>query len=172
MLRRICVALALAVLVALAGCAGREETGAEGEPPEQLRIEAVHEDEDISETDEGETDVTTMQVQVGETTFTATLANTEAAAALAERLASGLVVVTLSEYGGFEHVGPLPWGLPTSDTHVDTVPGDIMLFQGNQMTIFHGTNSWSYTQLGHIDATADELASAFSGSEVTVTLSL
>ena len=30
-------------------------------------------------------------------------------------------------------------------------PGDIVLYSGNQLVIFFGSNSWSYTRLGHIE---------------------
>ena len=32
-----------------------------------------------------------------------------------------------------------------------TQPGDIVLYSGNQLVIFFGSNSWSYTRLGHIE---------------------
>ncbi len=60
------------------------------------------------------------------------------------------VTVKMSAYGGFEQVGNLGRNLPRNDTHITTKPGDIMLYSGNQIVIFHGSNSWAYTRLGKI----------------------
>ena len=60
------------------------------------------------------------------------------------------VTVKMSAYGGFEQVGNLGRNLPRNDTHITAKPGDIMLYSGNQIVIFHGHNSWSYTRLGKI----------------------
>lgn len=114
-----------------------------------------------------------LQVEVNGTVLTATLADTTAAKELAECLSTGPVTVTLNEYGGFEKVGKLPWSLTKSDERIVTEPGDIMLYQGNQMTIFYNSNTWSYTRLGSIDnVTDEELVHIFGNGDISVTLSL
>ena len=101
------------------------------------------------------------------------LANTNAARALAEHLQTEPVTVDLHPYGGLEQVGPLPWTLPESDEQITTSPGDVMLYQGNQITIFTGSNSWAYTPLGRIeDASSDALREVFGGDAMEITLSL
>ena len=113
-----------------------------------------------------------LKISVNDTDLTATLADSTAAKELAEKLKAEPVTVTLNEYGGFEKVGKLPWPLTRTDESVVTEAGDIMLYQGNQMTIFYNSNSWSYTKLGHIDnITAEELAELFGEGNITVTLS-
>ena len=113
-----------------------------------------------------------MQITVNGKTLTASIADNEAGKALAELLRKGDLTLSLSEYGGFEKVGALPQALPKSDTQIKTEAGDIMLYQGNQMTIFYGSNSWSYTPLGKIEhATAAELKEIFGTGDVTVKLS-
>lgn len=112
-------------------------------------------------------------VTVGDATFEMTSADTEAARGLVSKLQDGPVTVNLRSYGGFEKVGPLPWALPQSDERITAEPGDVMLYQSDQMTIFTGSNSWAYTSLGHIEgATADSLLAAFGDGDVEVTLSL
>ncbi len=106
-------------------------------------------------------------------TRTATLADNEATEALIGLLADGPVTVSMHDYGGWEKVGDLPRSLPTSNTQIKARPGDIMLYQGYQMVIFYGDNSWSYTRLGRIDgATASNLRSWLGNGSVDVTLSL
>ena len=114
-----------------------------------------------------------ITIDVNGNKLTAALADSTAAKELAEKLKAGSVTVTLNEYGGFEKVGDLPWSLTKSDKQVSTEPGDIMLYQGDQMTIFYNSNSWSYTKLGHIEnTTQEELKTVFGEGDVTVTLSL
>lgn len=105
--------------------------------------------------------------------LTASFVDSSAAEELAEKLKAEPVTITLNEYGGFEKVGKLPWSLTRSDASTETEPCDIMLYQGNQMTIFYNSNSWSYTKLGHIDnITQNELKAILGEGNVTVTLSL
>lgn len=112
-------------------------------------------------------------IGVGDAQLVVTLADTDAARALAEQLQAGPVTVSLHAYGGFEKVGPLPWGLPASDEQITAQPGDVMLYQGNQITVFIGSNSWAYTPLGHIEgATCDSLLEVLGDGDVEVTLSL
>lgn len=114
-----------------------------------------------------------ITIDVNGNKLTAALADSTAAKELAEKLKAGSVTVTLNEYGGFEKVGDLPWSLTKSDKQVSTEPGDIMLYQGDQMTIFYNSNSWSYTKLGSIEnTTQEELESLFGEGDITVTLSL
>jgi len=101
------------------------------------------------------------------------LADTDAARALAEQLQAGPATVSLHAYGGFEKVGPLPWQLPANDAQLTTQPGDVMLYQGNQITIFTGSNSWAYTPLGHIEgATSESLLEVLGDGDVKAVLSL
>ena len=112
-----------------------------------------------------------LKIFVNGTELTATLADSTAAKELADKLKEEPVTVTLNEYGGFEKVGKLPWSLTKTDESIVTEAGDIMLYQGNQMTIFYNSNSWSYTKLGHIDnITGEELAKLFGEGNITVTL--
>ena len=66
---------------------------------------------------------------------------------------NGAIEVFASRYGGFEQVGSLPQSFSRSDAQMTTQPGDIVLYSGNQLVIFFGSNSWSYTRLGHIEVT-------------------
>ncbi len=77
----------------------------------------------------------------------------------------------MSDYSGFEKVGALGTSLPSENSQTTTQAGDIVLYQGNQIVMFYGSNSWSYTRLGHIeDPTGWE--EALGSGDVTVTFSL
>ena len=87
-------------------------------------------------------------------------------------LADGELTIQTRAYGGFEQVGTLPQALTADDAQMTTEPGDIVLYNSNSIVLFYGSNTWSYTKLGHMtdfDAATDALLRADS---ITVTLSL
>ena len=116
---------------------------------------------------------TKIMLSAGSRSVVATAAENEAAGALIALLCEGPITVTMTDYGGFEKVGPLPCPLPSSDTRITTVPGDIMLYQGRNIVIFYGPNTWAYTPLGKIDdVTASAIRDFLGTGSVSVTLSL
>ena len=109
-----------------------------------------------------EAETMTIQLQVNGRTFAATLEQNNTARALAQRL---------QNYGGFEKVGPLGESLPANDRQTTTHAGDIVLYQGDQIVLFYGSNSWSYTRLGRVNDLTG-WADALGRGDVTVTFSL
>ena len=116
-------------------------------------------------------DTHTFYLTVEGVTFPATFADNQGAEALADLLTDGPLTLSLEDYGGFEKVGSLGQSLPTSNTHMSTQSGDIVLYQGNQIVLFYGSNAWSYTRLGQVtDLTGWQ--EALGHGDITVTLSL
>ena len=60
--------------------------------------------------------------------------------------------------------------LPRSDEQTTTDYGDIVLYSGDQIVVFYGSNSWAYTRLGHIDMTQEELTELLGNGDVEITL--
>ena len=112
-----------------------------------------------------------MTVQVGESPFTAILEDNAAVDALVGMMEKGPVTIQMSDYAGFEKVGALGSSLPTSNRQTTTQAGDIVLYQGNQIVLFYGSNSWSYPRLGKIDDLTGWTEALGSG-DVSVTFSL
>ena len=124
-----------------------------------------------SETESVEDTAMKMKIEVNGSLFTATLADNAAVDALVDWVEEGPVTLELSDYAGFEKVGPLGRSLPASDSQTITHAGDIVLYQGDQIVLFYGSNSWSYTRLGRIDDLTG-WEDALGSGNVTVTLSL
>ena len=107
------------------------------------------------------------------TSFSATFEDNSSAEAFAALLQDGPLTLSLRGYGDFDKVGPLGTSLPTNDEQIVTQPGDIILYQGDQITVYYGTNSWSFTRLAHIDGvTREDLLAVLGQGDVEVTFSL
>ncbi len=105
--------------------------------------------------------------------FYANLEDNSSAKAFIEKLSPQEMTLDLHDYGSFEKVGDLPWELPRNDEQITTEPGDIILYQGNQLTIYYDENTWSFTRLAKIGNTSkEELLSAFGEGDVSVTMNL
>jgi hypothetical protein len=116
-----------------------------------------------------------MFITIGGVTKTATMVDNAATQELVTRLQQAPVTVTLNSSGGFEIWGAVGFSLPTSNEQVNAQPGDIVLYNGSNICMFYGTNSWSYTRLGHIDGLSEsELRTFLHAGEnnINVTLSL
>ena len=132
-------------------------------------------DETQAQTTNYETMTTKMYITIDGRTESVTLANNSATQALVAKLQEASVTVTLNSSGGFEIWGALGFSLPTSNEQVNAQPGDIVLYNGNNICIFYGTNSWNYTRLGKIDGLSESELRTFlkaCESNISVTLSL
>ena len=115
----------------------------------------------------------TMKITANGTSLTAVLADNSSAEALKELLQSGPITVEMHDYGDFEKVGPLGASLPTNDEPITTSPGDVILYQGSNITVYYDTNRWTFTRLGKIEnVTREDLLDFFGDGNVTVTFSL
>ena len=127
-------------------------------------------DDNESENEEepgGQTDMK-MNVQVGDYTFTATLENNTAVEELVDMMKEAPVTISMDDYSGFEKVGSLGRSLTTSNSQTTTDAGDIVLYNGNNIVMFYGSNSWSYTRIGKIDDLTDWNKALGSGSITAV----
>ena len=114
-----------------------------------------------------------LVIEANGKSFYATFEDNSSAEALKEKLKSESITVDMHDYGSFEKVGSLPWNLPRNDTQITTEPGDVILYLGNQITIYYDTNSWNFTRLARIgNATKDELLAALGNGDVSVKFSL
>lgn len=113
-----------------------------------------------------------MRMKIGETDVEVIWEDNESVAALKELARDGLHI-QMSMYGGFEQVGPIGQSLPREDRQTTTQAGDIVLYAGNQLVVFYGSNSWAYTRLRKIaDKSASELSELLGNGDAVITLSL
>jgi hypothetical protein len=126
----------------------------------------------INAEQEGETEKM-LSMKIGNTSVFVDWENNNSVNALKELCKNKPLTINLHMYGGFEQVGSIGSSLPTNDKQMTTTSGDIVLYSSNQIVIFYGSNSWSYTKLGKItNQTDDELSELLGNGNVSITLSL
>ncbi|MDO4284902.1 MAG: cyclophilin-like fold protein [Eubacteriales bacterium] len=159
---------------ALTETAQEKETGVTAESGEAGEESAVESGEAATHSDtEEQEEVMQIVLSVNGTELEVTWEDNETVEALRQVLENGDITVDTHQYGGFEQVGSLPQEFVRSDVQMTTVPGDIVLYSGNSVVLFYGSNSWAYTKLGHIEnLTADELRDLLEreGTQVVFTL--
>lgn len=112
-----------------------------------------------------------MIITIGDYSFEVTLEDNETTEELIEILEDGPIVIDMKDYSGFEKVGPLGRNLPRNDTQTTTHRGDIVLYNGNNIVVFYGSNSWSYTRIGKVED-LDNWEKALGSGDVTIELSI
>ena len=114
-----------------------------------------------------------MEMAIEGTPVAVAWEDNQAVAELVELAASGPLSIQLSMFGGFEQVGDLGASLTTDNAQITTDAGDIVLYQGNKIVVFYGSNNWSYTRLGRItDQSAEDMANLLGNGDVRITISI
>ena len=151
------IAVILLLLVLLGGC-GNQQEATETETTKAAGEESARMD---------------LNLMINQEKVAVEWEDNEAVAALKEMAAEQPLTIEMSGYGGFEQVGPIGKSLPREDSYITTQAGDIVLYSGNQIVVFYGSNSWDYTKLGHItDQDDDDLERLLSGGNVTLTIAV
>lgn len=78
------------------------------------------------------------------------------------------IEIDMNIYGGFEQVGSLGHKITSNDENITTNPGDIVLYNSSNIVIFFGNNTWSYTKLGHINLSNEELKELLDKPSITL----
>ena len=116
-----------------------------------------------------------MNVYVDNNKLEVTLEDNSSVYALLDVLKERDIVYQAHDYGDFEKVGDIGVNLPQNNTQITTVPGDVILYQGNNICLYYDTNSWNFTKLGHINGyTQDQLKTLLKAGqgEIEVRISL
>ena len=119
--------------------------------------------------------MTEINITIDGKTMPIQLVDNAATQALVAALQESPITYEADDYGGFEKVGALGRSLPTSNSQLTTEAGDVILYNGNQIVLFYGSNSWSYTRLGHINySSLNELKAFLKAGQgrISVTLSV
>ena len=146
-------------------------TAAPTQPPQAAKATDVPRENPPTQAEEVQQEKV-LRMKIADTPVTVAWEDNEAVAALKEYCRDQILTIPMSMYGGFEQVGSIGTTLPRNDVQTTTQSCDIMLYSGNQLVVFYGSNDWAYTRLGHItDKSQDELTALLSNGDITVSLS-
>lgn len=172
------------LLICFSACGGGNaapatDTASQTEVPSQKADEQTASEttavptESKSENTEENPIMKTLKMKIDGATVTVDWEENESVAALAELVKDQPIRINMSMYGGYEQVGSLGTILPRNDAQIKTQAGDIVLYSGNQIVVFYGSNSWAYTRLGHItDKTATQMKDLLGNENVTIVISM
>ena len=159
--RKIISVVMLSVMLLLSGCTGAQETTVDTGSKVQKAVPQEHKSVDEQKQEQA------MKLIIDNTVVPVTWEQNASTAALQKLLP---LTIKMSPYGGFEQVGDIGQNITSEDKQITTQYGDIVLYAGNKLVIFYGSNSWAYTRLGHIDLSKQELTALLNRDGVTVQL--
>lgn len=148
-----------------------DNTGVQSALPETSDTSKPEKPTDLTQ----ETDAENMELimKIDGTEVSVAWENNESVDAIRKLAASGGLEINMSMYGGFEQVGSIGQSIPRSDEQTTTKAGDIVLYSGNQVVVFYGSNSWVYTRLGRITGkTEQELAEMLGKKNVVLSFEI
>ena len=158
--KMILIAFCMTIMFCMCACSGNTKNSGDN----QDAVTEISASETIGDS--------TMIMKIGDIKVNVEWEDNQAVEALRDMAKDGDITIQMSMYGGFEQVGSIGQSLPRDDKQTTTSSGDIVLYSGNQMVVFYGSNSWSYTRLGHIsDKDEAEMAELLSNGDVTITIS-
>ena len=159
--RKIISVVMLSVMLLLSGCTGAQETVAD--TGSKVQEATKQENKAVAEPKKEQA----MKLIIDDKVVPVTWEQNASTAALQKLLP---LTIKMSPYGGFEQVGDIGQNITSADKQITTQYGDIVLYAGNKLVIFYGSNSWAYTRLGHIDMSKQELIALLNRDGVTVQL--
>lgn len=169
-MKKILFILTAIIMLFMVGCTSEPDMTESQEPQSQYNILS---DEETSNYMNEKNENTNLTLSVDGTPLRVKWENNSSVSALKELAAGGNLTIKAHQYGGFEQVGSLPQRIESNDVHMTAEPGDIMLYSSNSVVVYYGTNTWSYTKLGHVENLSEtELQELLSGETVTLTFSL
>ncbi|MBQ2088425.1 MAG: hypothetical protein II470_10200 [Selenomonas sp.] len=159
--RKIISVVMLSVMLLLSGCTGAQETVADTDS--KVQEATKQENTSVAEPKKAQA----MKLIIDDKVVPVTWEQNASTAALQKLLP---LTIKMSPYGGFEQVGDIGQNITSADKQITTQYGDIVLYAGNKLVIFYGSNSWAYTRLGHINLSKQELTALLNRDGVTVQL--
>jgi hypothetical protein len=167
--KMILIAFCMTIMFCMSACSGNTINSGDNQ---NAVTEISTSEKDESADDEAIGD-STMIMMIDGTKVNVEWEDNQAVERLRDMAKDGDITIQMSMYGGFEQVGSIGQSLPRDDKQTTTSSGDIVLYSGNQMVVFYGSNSWSYTRLGHIsDKDEAEMADLLSQGDVKITISM
>ena len=160
-MKKIIIAILIIIGFSLLGCSNNNNNLSD--------LNKTNETENPKNTGEMDSEESIFVMKIDDIVVDITWEKNDSVNELMEYAKNGITIM-MHQYGEFEQVGSIGKTITSNDSEITTNPGDVVLYSSNQIVIFFGTNSWSYTKLGHINMNQSELNSLLNKSNVTLKL--
>ena len=95
----------------------------------------------------------------------------DSVAELMEEASKGDIIISMSMYSDFEQVGSLGKKYRSNDKQMTVHNGDIVLYNSSNIVLFYGSNTWSYTKLGKMILSEQEVIDLLSNGNIKIKIS-
>ena len=114
-----------------------------------------------------------LVVEINGKIFYAHLEDNPSAKAFVEKLNSEAITLDMRDSGNCEKTGTLPFELPKNEKPASIEPGDIILYNGNQIALCYGKNTPIFTRLAKIgNITNNNFIAALGNGDISIKISL
>ena len=171
-MKKLLTILLAIMLIALTSCGKSNNSSVQLNTDEPSTTITMPQDDNSTTEEEDETANMTLTLKIGNTLVDIFWLDNESVKDLKKHVKDGLTI-ELHQYGDFEQTGSLGFALVSNDTNMSVGPGDIVLYNSNQICLYYDNNNWSFTKLGHINLSKTELRELLSEEDtVTITIGL
>ena len=162
------------VLSGLAGCREKRSVSFENDISEEMidnstesQISAEEETE-ITDKSAIDDEKEYMKLYFNDTEIPVIWEDNQTVQELMEEAGKGDIVVQMSMYSDNEQVGSLEKSYTKNDEQITTHSGDIVLYSGDKIVAFYGSNSWAYTRLGKMNLPEGDVTGLLSNGDITL----
>ena len=166
------------VLSGLAGCREKRSVSFENDISEEMidnstesQISAVEETE-ITDKSAIDDEKEYMKLYFNDTEIPVIWEDNQTVQELMEEAGKGDIVVQMSMYSDNEQVGSLEKSYTENDEQITTHSGDIVLYSGDKIVVFYGSNSWAYTRLGKMNIPEGDVTELLSNGDITLKIAI
>ena len=162
------------VLFGFVGCREKRSVSFENDISEEIidnstesQISAVEETE-ITDKSAIDDEKEYMKLYFNDTEIPVIWEDNQTVQELMEEAGKGDIVVQMSMYSDNEQVGSLGKSYTKNDEQITTHSGDIVLYSGDKIVVFYGSNSWAYTRLGKMNIPEGDVTELLSNGDITL----
>ena len=159
--------LCILVLSGLAGCREKRSVSFENDISEEIIDNSTE-----SQISAGELEETDMKLYFNDTEVPVIWEDNQTVQELMEEAGKGDIVVQMSMYSDNEQVGSLGKSYTKNDEQITTHSGDIVLYSGDKIVAFYGSNSWAYTRLGKMNLPEGDVTGLLSNGDITLKIAI
>ena len=173
------LSLCMLVLFCLAGCVGKSDSFendiseeiVDNDIESQTAVEALEKTEIPEESvinDEEEN----MKLYFNDIEIPVLWEDNQTVQELMKEAGNGDIIVRMSMHSDNEQFGPLGKKYTRDDKQTTTHNGDIVLYRGDKIVVFYGSNSWAYTRLGKMNIPESDVTEILSNGDITLKITI